>query len=145
MGRGAQGSSCIRRYSHPEKLSYSNVEGAINTNILYQVACIPEVMSSSSQHETERLSNLSLDVVEEQKEKSAFITHTVTKLDTLAGLAIKYGVEVMDIKRANGLMNDMQMFARKTLRVPLPGPHSPAACKSPRSRLGPPLRYSPGL
>ncbi|XP_062205679.1 uncharacterized protein LOC133907623 isoform X2 [Phragmites australis] len=50
-----------------------------------------------------------------------YMLHRVGKLDTLAGVAIKYGVEVADIKRLNGLSTDLQMFAHKTLRIPLPG------------------------
>lgn len=56
-----------------------------------------------------------------------YIEHKVSKLDTLAGIAIKYGVEVADIKRLNSLTTDLQMFALKTLRIPLPGRHSPSA------------------
>lgn len=55
-----------------------------------------------------------------------YICHTVTKFDTLAGVAIKYGVEVADIKRLNGLVTDLQMFALKTLQIPLPGRHPPS-------------------
>ncbi|CAA0806689.1 peptidoglycan-binding LysM domain-containing protein [Striga hermonthica] len=55
-----------------------------------------------------------------------YILHTVTKFDTLAGIAIKYGVEVVDIKRQNGLVTDLQMFALKTLQVPCPGRHPPS-------------------
>ncbi|XP_020594084.1 LOW QUALITY PROTEIN: lysM and putative peptidoglycan-binding domain-containing protein 1-like [Phalaenopsis equestris] len=54
-----------------------------------------------------------------------FIEHRVSKMDTLAGVAIKYGVEVADIKRANGLVTDIQMFAHKSLQIPLPGKHPP--------------------
>ncbi|KAE9600185.1 putative LysM domain-containing protein [Lupinus albus] len=54
------------------------------------------------------------------------IEHQVSKFDTLAGVAIKYGVEVADIKRMNGLASDLQMFALKTLRIPLPGRHPPS-------------------
>ncbi|KAL0287375.1 UNVERIFIED_CONTAM: hypothetical protein Sangu_2695000 [Sesamum angustifolium] len=54
------------------------------------------------------------------------IIHTVSKFDTLAGVAIKYGVEVADIKRLNGLVTDLQMFALKTLQIPLPGRHPPS-------------------
>ncbi|KAL8519844.1 hypothetical protein ACS0TY_010690 [Phlomoides rotata] len=57
---------------------------------------------------------------------SNHIVHTVTKFDTLAGVAIKYGVEVADIKRLNGLVTDLQMFALKTLLIPLPGRHPPS-------------------
>ncbi|XP_038686897.1 uncharacterized protein LOC119986411 isoform X2 [Tripterygium wilfordii] len=54
------------------------------------------------------------------------ILHKVSKFDTLAGVAIKYGVEVADIKRLNGLATDFQMFALKTLLIPLPGRHPPS-------------------
>ncbi|OIW03574.1 hypothetical protein TanjilG_30994 [Lupinus angustifolius] len=55
-----------------------------------------------------------------------YIEHQVSKFDTLAGVAIKYGVEVADIKRMNVLASDLQMFALKTLRIPLPGRHPPS-------------------
>ncbi|KAK6925458.1 hypothetical protein RJ641_009784 [Dillenia turbinata] len=55
-----------------------------------------------------------------------YIEHNVSKMDTLAGVAIKYGVEVSDIKKINGLATDLQMFALKTLRIPLPGKHPPS-------------------
>ncbi|KAI9092465.1 hypothetical protein K1719_027593 [Acacia pycnantha] len=56
-----------------------------------------------------------------------YIEHRVSKLDTLAGVAIKYGVEVADVKKMNGLATDLQMFAMKTLRIPLPGRHPPSS------------------
>ncbi|XP_062209590.1 uncharacterized protein LOC133911383 [Phragmites australis] len=55
-----------------------------------------------------------------------YILHRVCRFDTLAGVAIKYGVEVADVKRVNGLTTDLQMFAHKMLRIPLPGRHPPA-------------------
>ncbi|KAF3631018.1 putative photosystem II stability/assembly factor, chloroplastic-like [Capsicum annuum] len=57
---------------------------------------------------------------------SSYIQHPVSKFDTLAGVAIRYGVEVADIKRINGLVSDLQMFALKTLNIPLPGRHTPS-------------------
>ena len=42
----------------------------------------------------------------------------VSRLDNLAGLAIKYNVTVADIKRANGLLSDTAMFAKDTLQIP---------------------------
>ncbi|CAM0871018.1 unnamed protein product [Alopecurus aequalis] len=62
-----------------------------------------------------------------------YILHRVCRFDTLAGVAIKYGVEVADVRRVNGLTADLQMFAHKTLRIPLPGRHPPAAPHSPPS------------
>ncbi|KAI0493752.1 hypothetical protein KFK09_023877 [Dendrobium nobile] len=59
-----------------------------------------------------------------------FIEHRVSKMDTLAGVAIKYGVEIADIKRMNGLVTDLQMFARKSLQIPLPGRHPPSPVMS---------------
>ncbi|XP_038978004.1 uncharacterized protein LOC103723258 isoform X1 [Phoenix dactylifera] len=55
-----------------------------------------------------------------------YIEHRVSKMDTLAGVAIKYGVEVADIRRLNGLVTDLQMFAHKSLQIPLPGRHPPS-------------------
>lgn len=46
------------------------------------------------------------------------VRHKVDKLDTLAGLAVKYNVTVSDIKRCNGLLSDSAMFARDTLLIP---------------------------
>ncbi|WOL16871.1 hypothetical protein Cni_G25659 [Canna indica] len=57
-----------------------------------------------------------------------YIEHRVSKMDTLPGIAIKYGVEVADIKRLNGLVTDIEMFAHKILRIPLPGRHPPSPC-----------------
>ncbi|EOA20773.1 hypothetical protein CARUB_v10001102mg [Capsella rubella] len=61
---------------------------------------------------------------------AGYIEHHVSKLDTLAGVAIKYGVEVADITKLNGLVTDLQMFALKTLKIPLPGRHPPSPCLS---------------
>ncbi|KAJ8773562.1 hypothetical protein K2173_005808 [Erythroxylum novogranatense] len=62
--------------------------------------------------------------------RRGFIEHPVSKLDTLAGVAIKYGVEVSDIKKMNGLVTDLQMFGLKSLHIPLPGRHPPSHCLS---------------
>ena len=56
--------------------------------------------------------------------------HRVSSLDSLAGLAIKYGVTIIDIQRANGgALTDQTMFARGTVRIPRahlgPGPPLP--------------------
>lgn len=48
-----------------------------------------------------------------------YIEHRVSNLDTLAGVAIKYGVEVADVKRANGLATDLHMFGHQILKIPL--------------------------
>ncbi|XP_022743200.1 uncharacterized protein LOC111294226 [Durio zibethinus] len=78
-------------------------------------------------------------VLEKQKNQSlpasplaaaGFIKHPVSRFDTLAGVAIKYGVEVADIKKMNGLVTDLQMFALKSLQIPLPGRHPPSPCLS---------------
>ncbi|KAL0738459.1 hypothetical protein Bca4012_014669 [Brassica carinata] len=61
---------------------------------------------------------------------AGYIEHRVSKFDTLAGIAIKYGVEVADITKLNGLATDLQMFALNSLRIPLPGRHPPSPCLS---------------
>ncbi|TVU07508.1 hypothetical protein EJB05_40864 [Eragrostis curvula] len=58
-----------------------------------------------------------------------YLEHQVSRMDTLAGIAIKYGVEISDIKRANGLVSDSQMFALKTLLIPLPGRPIPSSVR----------------
>lgn len=68
--------------------------------------------------------------VYEDLERRGLVEHRVSKLDTLAGIAIKYGVDVADIKKLNGLSTDLQMFALKTLQIPLPGKHPPSPCLS---------------
>lgn len=59
-----------------------------------------------------------------------YIQHRVSKMDTLAGIAIMYGVEVTDIKRMNGFMTDRQMFALKSILIPMPGKYSPSSTLS---------------
>ncbi|GFR50424.1 hypothetical protein Agub_g12643 [Astrephomene gubernaculifera] len=56
--------------------------------------------------------------VDDTEVESMFIKHQVSKLDTLAGLAIRYNVSVGDIKRANGLLSDNALYARSTILVP---------------------------
>ncbi|KAK9839447.1 hypothetical protein WJX81_002611 [Elliptochloris bilobata] len=53
-----------------------------------------------------------------ETKQDAFFTHQVSKLDTLAGLAVKYNISVSDIKRSNGLLSDTAMFAKDTLLIP---------------------------
>ena len=55
----------------------------------------------------------------ESPSEPAFRMHRVSSLDSLAGLAIKYGVTIIDIQRANGgALTDQTMFARSTVRIP---------------------------
>ncbi|KAJ3682293.1 hypothetical protein LUZ60_014866 [Juncus effusus] len=60
----------------------------------------------------------------------SYVDHRVSKMDTLAGVAIKYGVEVADIRRLNGLSTDLQMYAHKTLRIPNPARLPPSYFQS---------------
>ncbi|GMJ05547.1 hypothetical protein like AT5G23130 [Hibiscus trionum] len=76
----------------------------------------------------EKESNQSLP--DSSPRRDGFIEHPVSRFDTLAGVAIKYGVEVADIKKMNGLVTDLQMFALKTIQIPLPGRHPPSPCLS---------------
>jgi len=50
-----------------------------------------------------------------------FTTHYVQPEDTLQGLALKYGVTMEHIKRANKLWTDDSLFLRPTLNIPLLG------------------------
>ena len=38
--------------------------------------------------------------------------------------------QVADVKKMNGLVTDLQMFALKSLQIPLPGRHPPSPCLS---------------
>jgi cell division protein ZapA (FtsZ GTPase activity inhibitor) len=50
--------------------------------------------------------------------ESGCLIHPVDKKDTLAGLAIRYGVKVEDIKRINRLWNSNEIWMYRTLKIP---------------------------
>nr|CAD1830706.1 unnamed protein product [Ananas comosus var. bracteatus] len=100
----------INGISHPFSEEWSN--GALS----------PERVSDRSRSP----SPLPLSSPSSCSSDSKCIEHPVSKMDTLAGIAIKYGVEIADIKRMNGLVADSQMFAHKILQIPLPGRHPPS-------------------
>jgi len=47
------------------------------------------------------------------------IFHTVTRTDTLEGIALKYDVQVADLKRVNRLFSNQDLFARKEVVIPV--------------------------
>lgn len=49
----------------------------------------------------------------------------VLPTDTLAGLALRYGVSQSDIRRLNGLLSDSGMYGRARLAIPPPGGLAP--------------------
>ena len=49
----------------------------------------------------------------------SLIHSQVSKNDNLVGIAVKYGISVSDIKKANGLLSDNGMFAKDTMLIPL--------------------------
>ncbi|KAK4756842.1 hypothetical protein SAY87_006969 [Trapa incisa] len=57
----------------------------------------------------------------------SYIEHPVSKFDTLAGVAIRYGADVVDIRRLNSLVTDTQMFALKSILIPSSGRHPPCS------------------
>ncbi|KAK9115557.1 hypothetical protein Sjap_014504 [Stephania japonica] len=74
----------------------------------------------------ERASHLTMRSSSSSSSSNVLIEHPVSRMDTLAGVAIMYGVDVADLKRMNGLVSDRQMYALKTLQIPLPGRHPPS-------------------
>lgn len=54
----------------------------------------------------------------EGSSQDLFQVHKLSKMDTLAGLAIRYNVTVSDIKRSNSFLSDSAMFARESLLIP---------------------------
>ena len=48
-----------------------------------------------------------------------FLTHAIAKTDSLATIAVKYGVTIRDVKRANGgMITDATLHARASVRIP---------------------------
>ncbi|KAK7269333.1 hypothetical protein RIF29_22058 [Crotalaria pallida] len=50
------------------------------------------------------------------------ISHRIASADTLASLAVKYSVQVMDIKRLNNMMSDHGIYSRERLLIPISNP-----------------------
>ncbi|KAJ4968997.1 hypothetical protein NE237_015698 [Protea cynaroides] len=50
------------------------------------------------------------------------ISHRLVKGDTVASLAVKYSVQVMDIKRLNNMISDHGIYSRERLLIPLSKP-----------------------
>lgn len=98
-----------------ENGDHSNFLSPFSTNVF-----------DTENEDKEEVNRLSPERPRSQILSSNRIEHEVSKMDTLAGVAIKYGVEVADIKRMNGLVTDLQMFGLKTLQIPLPGRHPPS-------------------
>ncbi|KAJ8340430.1 hypothetical protein SKAU_G00350630 [Synaphobranchus kaupii] len=53
-----------------------------------------------------------------------YIAHRVTDCDTLQGIALKYGVTMEQIKRANKLFGNDCIFLRNSLNIPVPSEKS---------------------
>ncbi|GAB4855545.1 hypothetical protein Ancab_024165 [Ancistrocladus abbreviatus] len=50
------------------------------------------------------------------------ISHRLVKGDSVARLAVKYSVQVMDIKRLNNMMSDHGIYSRERLLIPISSP-----------------------
>ncbi|KAK9086781.1 hypothetical protein Syun_029175 [Stephania yunnanensis] len=50
------------------------------------------------------------------------ISHKLVRGDTVASLAVKYYVQVMDIKRLNNMMSDHGIYSRERLLIPISKP-----------------------
>lgn len=50
------------------------------------------------------------------------ISHRIKRGDSVVGLAVKYSVQVMDIKRLNNMMSDHGMYSRERLLIPISNP-----------------------
>ncbi|KAK6915576.1 LysM domain [Dillenia turbinata] len=51
------------------------------------------------------------------------ISHKLNRGDSIAGLAVKYSVQVMDIKRLNNMMSDHGIHSRERLLIPISNPY----------------------
>ncbi|KAG0606631.1 hypothetical protein M758_9G156700 [Ceratodon purpureus] len=116
MGHGSRGQfSCYPGRGHSSCPSLQVMEKEWTRAEMPSLSAMVVASSSSGDYEASTSGSV------------GYIDHTVSRLDTLAGVAIKYGVEVADVRRFNGLTTDLQMFALKTLRIPTPGRHPPSA------------------
>ncbi|GMG99720.1 hypothetical protein Nepgr_001560 [Nepenthes gracilis] len=50
------------------------------------------------------------------------VSHRLVRFDTVARLAVKYSVQVRDIKRLNNMMSDHGIYSRSRLLVPISNP-----------------------
>ncbi|KAL2942051.1 hypothetical protein RDABS01_030401 [Bienertia sinuspersici] len=50
------------------------------------------------------------------------ISHRIVRGDSVASLAVKYSVQVIDIKRLNNMMSDHGIYSRERLLIPLSNP-----------------------
>ncbi|KAM0901742.1 hypothetical protein ACQ4PT_019775 [Festuca glaucescens] len=50
------------------------------------------------------------------------LSHTVRRGDTVPGIAVKYSVQVTDIKRFNNMMSDHGIYSRERLLIPISDP-----------------------
>ncbi|XP_078429975.1 peptidoglycan-binding LysM domain-containing protein [Wolffia australiana] len=50
------------------------------------------------------------------------LSHRLARGDSVAGLALKYSVQVMDIKRLNNMMSDHGIHSRERLLIPISNP-----------------------
>ncbi|KAK9291950.1 hypothetical protein L1049_019902 [Liquidambar formosana] len=50
------------------------------------------------------------------------ISHRIVRGDSVASLAVKYSVQVMDIKRLNNMMSDHGIYSRERLLIPISKP-----------------------
>ncbi|XP_047168891.1 F-box protein At1g55000 isoform X1 [Vigna umbellata] len=50
------------------------------------------------------------------------ISHRISHGDTVASLAVKYAVQVMDIKRLNNMISDHGIYSRERLLIPISNP-----------------------
>ncbi|XP_070536083.1 lysM and putative peptidoglycan-binding domain-containing protein 2-like [Ptychodera flava] len=55
----------------------------------------------------------------QKSKQEIYIKHIVSETDTLQGLALKYGVSIEQIKRANKLFTTDSIFLRKVLNIPV--------------------------
>ncbi|KAL1122782.1 hypothetical protein AAG570_003108 [Ranatra chinensis] len=54
-----------------------------------------------------------------KRHQETFLRHSVLETDTLQGLALKYGVTMEQIRRANRLWANDSLFLRKSLLIPV--------------------------
>lgn len=100
-------------------------EGGMDEQLKHKIAAIEEeeekIIEAEREREAQRAS------IKAGKETEAFFEHLYVSGETLPGLALRYGVTVQDIKRANGILHSNMDPGVKVLHIPKRLNQAPAA------------------
>lgn len=104
-----------KRPTHPSSSRHWGPRGARGGELVVAV-CRRVELSTLGVHSS---TAMSAEKPNSAPSEPLFLTHTVARSDSLATIAIKYGVSIRDVKRANGgMISDATLHARPRVRIP---------------------------